>query len=152
MPGPFPIRRLRTADLDRILVIERASFGKDAYDRNLFAEYLRKCGDLFLVALRGSRICGYMITRTRADGTGAEVISLAVDPNSRGQGAASSLMASTLRRLRRRKIPRASLMVKVTNQTARRFYEKWGFRKTRRIPGYYEDGRDGIRMVRESAR
>ncbi len=111
MSGTYLIRRLRTADLGRIQEIEHASFGKDAYHRNLFAEYHRKCGELFLVALRTERICGYMITCTRADGSGAEVISLAVDPKFRGKGAASALMASSLRRLRRRAVPRVSLMV-----------------------------------------
>jgi len=148
MPGPFHVRRLRASDLDRIQLIETQSFGKDAYDRKLFAEYFRKCGELFLVAERGGRICGYSITCRRAGRLAAEVISLAVDPAARGQGAASSLMASTIRRLQRRKVSRIGLMVKVTNRAARRFYEKWGFVKVRRVPGYYEDGKDGIRMTR----
>ena len=147
MPAIFHIRRIKGADLNRIQEIEHASFGKDAYDRNLFAEYRRECGELFLVALRGDRICGYMITCVGGRGPGAEVISLAVDPDWRGRGAASALMASTLRRLRRRGIARASLMVKVTNRPARRFYEKWGFRRVRRVHRYYEDGKDGIRMA-----
>jgi ribosomal-protein-alanine N-acetyltransferase len=148
MPGAFEIRILRACDLDRIQEIEHASFGKDAYDRKLFAEYHRKCGDLFLVAVRGRRICGYALTCTRASGSGAEVISIAVSPSARQKGAASALMASTLRRLRRRKITRLSLMVKTSNKPARRFYERWGFTKVRRVPGYYEDHRDGILMVR----
>ena len=55
MDKQFAVRRVRQRDLDRILEIERASFGADAYDRNLFAEYTRKCGGLFLVAERASR-------------------------------------------------------------------------------------------------
>jgi ribosomal-protein-alanine N-acetyltransferase len=149
MTGPFHVRRLRASDLDRILEIEHASFGKDAYDRNLFAEYHRKCGELFLVALRGRRICGYAVTCTRAGASSAEVISIAVDPAARGKGVASILLKSTFRRLRRRGVPRVSLMVKVTNRAARRFYEKWGFTRVRLVKGYYEDGRDGIRMLAE---
>ena len=149
MHPTFRIRRLRSSDLDRIQQIEHASFGKDAYDRKLFAEYHHKCGELFLVALAPSRICGYMITCIRGDRNGAEVISLAVDPHFRGRGVASALMAGTMRRLRRRSIPKASLTVKETNRRARRFYERWGFRRVRRVRGYYEDGRDGIRMVAE---
>ena len=55
MFGRIEIRRFRLADLDRIMEIEHASFGKDAYERNLFAEFYHKCGDLFLVAERRSR-------------------------------------------------------------------------------------------------
>ena len=146
MPPRFDVRRLRSADLDRIQQIEHASFGKHAYDRNLFAEYFRKCGDLFLVALRGGRICGYVITCTRRGTLPAEVISIAVDPDFRQKGVASVLLAATIRRLRRRGIPRLTLMVKVTNQAARRFYGKWGFTNVRQVPGYYEDGQGGIRM------
>ena len=146
MPSAFHVRRFGTRDLERIEEIEHASFGKDAYDRNLFAEYFRKCGDLFLVAERGGRIWGYSITCT---GSGrAEIVSIAVDPEGRGRGAASSLIASTIRRLKRRRIEYLGLMVKVTNRRAQRFYEHWGFTKVRIVRGYYEDGRDGIRMAR----
>ena len=57
-------------------------------------------------------------------------------------------MDSTLRRLRRRGVTRLVLMVKVTNRPARRFYEKYGFRKVRLARRYYEDGSDGILMAR----
>jgi ribosomal-protein-alanine N-acetyltransferase len=131
MDERFVIGLVRRRDLGRILEIEEASFGADAYDRNLFAEYTRKCGGLFLVAKRGTRVCAYSITaicpsRTR---NRAELVSVAVDPGFRGTGAASALMDSTLRRLRRRGITRLGLMVKVTNQRALAFYKKYGFRK-----------------------
>lgn len=141
------IRKFRPSDLDRVIRIENASFGSDAYDRNLFAEFYHNCGGFFLVGLRRSTICGYMITCIRGDK--AEVVSIAVDPVSRGRGAASALMDSTLRRLHRRKIARLVLMVKVTNETARRFYAKYRFEKVRLVRGYYEDGTDGLLMARK---
>ncbi|MBZ5727035.1 MAG: ribosomal protein S18-alanine N-acetyltransferase [Acidobacteriia bacterium] len=146
MSTRFTIRRMRPADLERILAIENASFGSEAWDRNLFAGYSRTCGELFLVVAEGTRnICGYMITCTR--GGRAELVSVAVDPRARGRGAASALLESTLRRLRRRAIARLSLMVKTSNDPARAFYEKYGFRKVRRVPRYYEDGADGWLMA-----
>jgi ribosomal-protein-alanine N-acetyltransferase len=150
MKRRYSIRRSRLADLDRIMEIERASFGPDAYDRNLFAEYIRKCGEMFLVAVRGRKIWGYVLTCRRA-GTfrdRAELVSLAVDPAMRGRGVASALMESTLRRLRFRGFSRFGLMVKVTNESARAFYEKYGFNKVRRARRYYEDGEDGWLMAR----
>jgi ribosomal protein S18 acetylase RimI-like enzyme len=41
--------------------------------------------------------------------------------------------------------------VKVTNHRARAFYEKYGFRKLRRVTGYYEDGEDGLLLYRDLA-
>jgi ribosomal-protein-alanine N-acetyltransferase len=145
----YSITRLTERELDRILEIETASFGKEAYDRKLFAEYLRKCGDLFLGAWKGRRLCGYMLTRKSAESPRAELISVAVDPPYRGQGVGDALMKSTLRRLAHRRTLRFSLIVKLTNTEARRFYEKYGFTKARLVRGYYEDGQDGISMARD---
>ena len=154
----YSIRRMRVADLDRIMEIERASFGRDAYDRNLFAEYTRKCGELFLVAERShdtvGKVWGYALTclaaqrRGEDSGKQAELISVAVDPAARGTGAAKALMDSTLRRLRSRQVTRLGLMVKVTNQRARAFYERYGFKKIRIVRAYYEDGQDGCLMAK----
>jgi ribosomal-protein-alanine N-acetyltransferase len=151
MDKRFVVRRVRQRDLDRILEIEAASFGADAYDRNLFAEYTRECGGLFVVAERAGQVCAYAIAAICGDRAGkrAELVSVAVDPAFRGQGAASALMDSTLRRLGRRKVTRFGLMVKVTNERARGFYEKYGFRKLRRVAGYYEDGADGLRLAKD---
>ncbi len=151
MTPRISVRRFRIGELNRILEIERASFGADAYDRKLFAELSHKCGDLFLIAVRAGSICGYMVTCMRGQraSDAAEIVSVAVDPACRGRGAASSLMKSTLRRLRLRGVSRLSLMVKVNNETARRFYERHGFRKVRKVAGYYEDGADGVLMAKE---
>jgi ribosomal-protein-alanine N-acetyltransferase len=151
MDNRFAVRPVRPRDLGRILEIEAASFGADAYDRNLFAEYTRKCGGLFLVADSGNKVCAYSIAILSPGGTGnrAELISIAVDPAFLGKGAASALMDSTLRRLRRRGVTRLGLMVNVMNFRALGFYKKYGFRKTRRVAGYYEDGGDGISMAKD---
>ncbi len=150
MAAPIVVRRLRAKDLDCILLIEKASFGTDAYDRNLFAEFLDKCGNLFLAAERKGRICGYLVACIR-DGAvkgirTAEVVSVATDPEFRGLGVASRLMDSVLRRLRLRRIDRLILMVRPANAAARAFYEKYGFRRVRAVPRYYEDGGDGLLM------
>ena len=148
MSARICIRRFRAADMERILEIERASFGAAAYDRKLFAELFHTCGDLFLVAAAGRNICGYMVTciRGRRAERGAELVSVAVDPAWRGRGAASSLIGSTLRRLRLREAVRFSLMVRATNEAARQLYEKHGFRRVRKVARYYEDGEDGVLM------
>ncbi|MEO8594602.1 MAG: GNAT family N-acetyltransferase [Candidatus Solibacter sp.] len=150
MKKRFVIRPVRQRDLDRIEEIEAASFGADAYDRKLFAEYTRICGGLFLVAERGRRVVGYSITALRQAKAPlrAELVSVAVDPAYLGKGAAAGLMDSTLRRLRRRSVQRLGLMVKLTNARALGFYAKYGFRRTRRVPGYYEDGADGLLLVK----
>lgn len=134
------------SDLDAVLALERASFGADAYDRNLFAELFGKCGRLFLVAAAGAGIRAYMVTSTavRRGTLCAELVSVAVDPARRGQGIASSLMRSTLRRLRLRRAGQLTLAVRTSNWQAQALYAKFGFARLRQMRRYYEDGEDAL--------
>ena len=144
------IRPVRLGDLDRVLAIENASFGAEAYDRKLFAYYKRRDPGLFLVAERRGKLGGYLIASLRGLSTSprAELVSVAVDPAQRQAGIASALLTSVLRRLRRRGIGRIHLIVRVTNLPAQKFYEKYGFRRIRLVRAYYEDGGHGIAMGR----
>jgi [ribosomal protein S18]-alanine N-acetyltransferase len=148
MLAPYTIRRFKPADMDRVLEIERACFGKDAYDRKLFAEYERKCGRLFVLAEGSRTVDGYSIAcicEKRGDLV-ASLESIAVHPRARGKGAASLLLKSTIRRLKLQGVRRIILMVRGSNAVALQFYERRGFTAVRRAPGYYEDGEDGLVM------
>jgi len=138
------VRPAQARDLDRILEIEQASFGPDAWDRDLLLEYFRICPDLFLVARRARRIRGYIITCTGARNT--ELVSIAVDPADRLHGLGRAMLDQTLAQLRSRRVKTWWLMVETGNHPAIRFYENYGFVRTRRSKGYYGAGRDGWRM------
>ncbi len=147
MNASLRVRAIRLKDLDRIMEIERASVGAGAYERALFLHYYRGAGTIFLAAEQGGRILGYALAETR--GERAELVSIAVDRPERGRGAATLLMESLTRRLRRRRIARISLMVRTANRGAQALYVKHGFRRIRRVSRYYEDGADGWLMLRE---
>jgi ribosomal-protein-alanine N-acetyltransferase len=148
MPNQYTIRRFKPADMDRVLEIELASFGRDAYDRKLFAEYQRKCGSLFLLAEGDRTVDGYSIVcvSKKLGNLVASLESIAVDPHARGNGAASSLLKSTFRRVKLQGVRRMSLMVRRSNAVALQFYERRGFTTVRRAPGYYENGEEGLVM------
>ncbi|HUP04299.1 MAG TPA: GNAT family N-acetyltransferase [Bryobacteraceae bacterium] len=138
--------QIRIRDLDRVLEIEKASFGADAWERKLFADSL-EAGDLLLGAWRDGKLTGYLLA---AEGKRrAELLSLAVDPAARRLGAASLLLNRAMSRLRRHGMAGIWLMVKTGNRAAEQCYEKFGFRRTRRVKKYYEDGADGWRMELE---
>jgi ribosomal-protein-alanine N-acetyltransferase len=134
--GLFQLR-----NLDRIVEIERGSFGKDAWPADAFVEYWRESPELFLIARKDRRIAGYSIART--DWRGAELESIAVDPRYRGRGVAQALLDATVARL-----PAVTLrlMVSTTNAPALRFYRQYGFVRTRLVKRYYGAGRDAWRM------
>jgi ribosomal-protein-alanine N-acetyltransferase len=140
------LRRFRRSDLDGVLRVERVSFGPDAYPAELFLAYAARTPGLFLVVVDGAgEVAGYSIACRKARST--ELVSIAVAPRHRRNGVANRLLVSTIGRLRRAGERRLTLAVKVTNRGARRFYEKHGFVRVRLLPGYYEDGRDGLFMA-----
>ena len=144
MPAAVQITPFRWRQLKRILDLEAASFPRDPYPRELFRELFEHCGDLFLVAKCSGRIAGYMVTAIEKQG--AEIISIAVFPAFREKGIGSALMHATQRKLKRRGIASMALMVRIKNASAIRFYQRFGFRRMRRVNGYYEDGGDAWRM------
>jgi len=72
---------------------------------------------------------------------------LAVLPEHRRKGVASALLAHLLREAKNAK--RVKLEVRASNAAAQAFYKKHGFREAALLRGYYEDGEDGILMIRE---
>ena len=135
------VRPFARRNLTRIVEIEQASFGKDAWPAELFVEYWRKSPELFLVAKQGRRIAGYSITVT--NWRGAELESLAVDPRYRGRGVARALLDATVAQVRPGSL---RLMVSTANAPALRFYRQYGFVRTRLVKRYYGAGRDAWRM------
>jgi len=146
MQPQYYIRYFRMSDLDSLLTGEHARFGTEAYDRNLFAALSTASANLFLVAAAGARVRGYMVSSTTVRGgmPRAELVSVAVSPGCRGQGIASALMRSTLRRLRFRRVKRFSLAVRRSNLRAQTLYRKFAFTQVRRVRRYYEDGEDAL--------
>ena len=138
------VRRCARRDLERVLAIERASFGKEAWQPELFLEYWRASPELFLIAKLGHGIAGYSITH--ADWRGAELESIAVDPPNRGRGVAQALLNATIARLRSQGVGALRLMVSTSNEPALRFYQRFGFTRVRKVKSYYGPRRDAWRM------
>ena len=130
--------------LDRVLVIERHSFGRDAWTKKLFLHYFRRWPDLFLIANIGRRVVGYVLTSV--EGRKAEVGSIAVDPRDRRKGVGEALLHETLERLRSRGVQKCELMVEVINVASVHLYEKLGFVRRGKLKSYYGRGRDAWRM------
>ena len=138
---PFRLRHL-----PRVLRIERASFGADAWPRKYFLELYRDCRDFFVVAKVGGRIAGYAVAC--ADKRNAEIASLAVHPDYRRRGVADALMRHTLAELSAAGVRRVELMVRTENLAGAQLYRSLGFRRVRLVPRYYEDSGDGFLMAR----
>ncbi len=139
------IRPAKLFDLPEISRIEVKSF-KEKYPRGIFMMFLENNPDTFLVAEYNGRVIGYVMAYLRPDLEG-HIMSIAVDPEYRGNGIGKALMLEVMERLVKKGAQYIGLEVRVSNEKAIKLYEKLGFRKVKRIIGYYADGEDAYYMM-----
>ncbi len=139
------IRQAKIFDLPRIMEIEKMSF-EETYPRGIFILFLENNPDTFLVAEYQGKIIGYVMAYVKPDLEG-HIMSIAVHPDYRGNGIGSTLLMEVINRLFLMGAKYIGLEVRVSNERAIRLYERFGFIKTKRIPGYYSNGEDAYYMV-----
>lgn len=140
------VRGFRYEDLDKILIIEGASF-PDPWSRSAFLREFQNNPSGFRVAAVEDEVVGYAIARTETafDIWGlrsckrCHLANLAVDPQYRGRGIGSRLLKETLRHAQKEGAREVYLEVRAKNILARRFYAKRGFREVGYKKGYYSD-------------
>lgn len=142
----YLIRRVHPDDLPAILGIEQTSFHADAYSAADFCQYYCSDRELFLVGHTGHGLHGYIIGRT--SGERAKITSLAVHPQYRRAQLGTQLVLSLFSSLQARAVEVVDLEVRPTNRGALAFWARHGFALAGRIPDYYADGADALRMRR----
>lgn len=144
MQPDLHIRPATRADLGAILALEQAVFPLDAYPKDEFLYWLRRSPRRFLVAEADGALVGYVITYVR--GRAAHLVSLAIAPASRRQGWGRALVTHVLQELRAAGVAVLTLEVRPSNPAGLGFWASFGFVPAGRLPGYYPDGEDGLRM------
>ena len=146
MDRSIQVQPFQPRDLDRIVAIEQASFGDEAWNRRLLLEYFHSSPELFFIAKIGRRIAGYILTVNFGNSGSAELVSIAVDPKERSRGVGRAMLDITRAQLRSRRIKTWWLMADIANETAIGFYERYSFIRTRLVKRYYGARRDAWRM------
>lgn len=145
------IRKFHLADLPRVMRIERASFGSEGYSSATFLAHLLRDRKGFLIAEDDShQVLGYALVRMGLPWLGPRkggLTSIAVAPTQRRQGIGRILMKAALSHLRERHAEQADLEVNVNNRAAQSLYESFGFTRSKLLPNYYGQGRDGLQMI-----
>ena len=133
------------ADLDQVMVIERASF-PFPWSMRFFLEELRVEYARSLVAEIKGRIVGYVLFWLLPDVI--DVHNVAVHTEFRRRGIGRVLLEHVAEEGRQRKLMQVTLEVRESNIPAQRLYDSMGFRKTDIRKGYYADnGEDALVMV-----
>ena len=109
----------------------------DAWSEASLQETLQYDYNNALVREAGDAVTGYAIYSVIADT--AELLRIAVDPEHRGQGIASSIMEEMLGKLDDSSADRIMLEVRSKNEGAIALYEKFGFKNIAARKDYYSN-------------
>ena len=118
------IDAMTVADLPEILAIETASF-KTPWSETLFYNEIVKAISVARVARLNGKVVGYLCANVIIDE--GHILNMAVHPEHRGIGIASRIVQEVLDIMRAGNCRSVFLEVRVSNEEARKMYEKFGF-------------------------
>ena len=102
---------------------------------------------LWLVALEGDCVVGYIGSQTVLDES--DMMNVAVHPDHRRRGVAEALVLALCEALKQRGSGCLTLEVRASNEPAKALYGKLGFELAGRRPNYYRNPREDALILRK---
>lgn len=130
----MPIRVATAGDLERVLEIERLSFER-TWDRSKFETGLN---ELFLL-YEEREVLGFLVACCPVMLDEAIILKIAVHPDHRGRGIATTLLRAALDRFREMRIRDVELHVDIVQRGAIHLYERLGFKIMKVLTANYEE-------------
>lgn len=141
------IRTATPADLDAIMAIENASFPTDAWSREAMASELATDYSHYLVDDDAGAIIGYAGLRAARGNPDADIQTIALLADRRGEGRGRAMLRTLLAEASARGAREVFLEVRADNPSAEGLYLSEGFAEIGRRPRYYQpDDVDAIVM------
>jgi ribosomal-protein-alanine N-acetyltransferase len=141
---PADIRPAHVSDVDALVALENSVFAGDRISRRSFRYLIAVPSALVLVKRSGADLAGYAVVLLRRGSMRARLYSIAADPRFAGIG--HRLLGAAEEAAARRGAAELSLEVRQDNERAIRLYERSGYRRFDRVPGYYADGAAALRF------
>lgn len=139
----FTFRPMLLEDLDEILVIDEAAFGKKHWGRETFVKELNNQYAYYLtVTNKEKKVLGFIGIWLVIDEM--HIMTLAIDESARRQGLAEALMLLGFKHSFLNRVRTSTLEVKANNIGAIKLYEKYKFKQQGMRPKYYADGQAAL--------
>jgi ribosomal protein S18 acetylase RimI-like enzyme len=139
------IRRARLSDLDALVALEQASFDHDRVSRSQLRRHVGSPSAAVLVAEERGQVLGAALLFFRRGSAIARLYSIAIAQAARGRGLGATLLGTCEREAGKRGCSAMRLEVRTDNASAIALYERHGYLRRKRVPGYYENGMDAWR-------
>ena len=123
----------------QVAALEKLCFSDPWSEKSVGSE-LENPLSLWLVALEGEQVVGYIGSQTVLDGS--DMMNVAVDPDFRRRGIAEALVTALAARLKEMGSCRLTLEVRASNEPAKALYEKLGFGQVGCRKNYYRNPKE----------
>ncbi len=139
-PTRLKIDQMKFSDIDSVLWVEESSF-RTPWSRQLFEEEFKSPErSHYFVAKVDDHVVGYMGFWLIQDE--AHITNLAVHPGFRRHHIGEQLLQTTMIYAYALGARRATLEVRISNEPAKKLYQKYGFNNIAIRKGYYSDNRE----------
>lgn len=130
----------------QVAALERVCF-TDPWSEASVAGELANELSLWLVAVEGETVLGYVGSQTVLDST--DILNVAVSPDHRGCGIGRALLTELEQRLRQQGVTEVLLEVRPSNAPAIALYTSLGFVQVGRRPNYYLNPREDALILKK---
>lgn len=137
---------MNESHIEQIAALEIACFS-DPWSENSVRYELTNPLSLWLVAVSGNQVAGYVGSQTVMDE--ADMMNLAISPDYRRQGIAAALVCKLIESLKAKGVRCLTLEVRASNEPAICLYKKLGFFEIGRRPGYYRNPKEDALILRK---
>ena len=140
------LEQMSDAHVSQIAQLEKICFS-DPWSETSVASELHNPLSLWLVALDGDTVAGYVGSQSVLDG--ADMMNIAVHPDYRRQGIARALINGLVAALADKNVRCLVLEVRASNVPAIALYEQLGFQQVGRRPNYYRNPKEDALILRK---
>ena len=140
------IRLMTASDVALVAALEKCCFS-DPWSEKSVASELENQLALWLVAVEGEIVVGYVGSQTVMDET--DMMNVAVHPDSRRRGIAEMLVTALVEALKQLGSRCLTLEVRASNEPAKSLYEKLGFSQVGLRKNYYRNPREDALILRK---
>ena len=141
------IIRMNESHVASVAAIEKECFGRDAWSEKSVAGELTNALALWLVAVEGEIVAGYVGSQTVCNET--DMMNVAVTADFRRRGIGEQLVTALVEELKAIDSHCLTLEVRASNTSAQAMYEKLGFVEIGRRPRYYQNPKEDALILRK---
>ena len=130
-----------------VAAIEKECFGREGWSERSVAGELTNALALWLVAVEGDTVAGYVGSQTVCNET--DMMNVAVTADFRRRGIGEKLVNALVEELKAMDSHCLTLEVRASNTPAQAMYEKLGFAEIGRRPWYYQNPKEDALILRK---